>query len=150
MGVATVGTLNGFGTDFRGFTARQSDGSHYATKWFTAGFMPVVPLARYQLIIGSSESSANEWKTDYEELGRTPLRWQEIAVTYVGWWLVMPVVVLGPLLVAYALGVGRDGGPRPSSSTWACLLVSFGLVWLIGAPIGMSVITRRRRRMPIA
>lgn len=49
-----MSTLNGIGTTYLGYSHRNRDGSHFATKWFVLWGLSVIPLGRYRLTVGDT------------------------------------------------------------------------------------------------
>ncbi len=63
---------------------------HYATRWFTLFFLPIVPLGRYYVRKVGTMS--------YQIFASMPLSTREIIWTYLLYWIVFPVVI-GILIV---------------------------------------------------
>ncbi|MFE3934924.1 hypothetical protein ACFXPJ_14325 [Streptomyces goshikiensis] len=144
-----MSTWNGIGTKYLGFSRRQPDGSHHATEWFVISYMPVVPLRRYRLVVGTTEYTpgavgGSTSTTAYRVLGRSPVRVLDVLATYLAWWIVGPALVLGPffLMARAAPAVGRGAG------VWCGVIVIGGLVWIVGLPLLLVSRSRRWRDLP--
>jgi Hsp70 protein len=87
-----MGTVNGVGTFFYGADDPRPDGSRIATAFVVFFFFPLIPLRtqriRKHAVTGSS--------MQIEVVEDLPLRWSQIARTYVRVWLGVPLVCLGP------------------------------------------------------
>ncbi|MFG2621408.1 hypothetical protein ACGFXC_27715 [Streptomyces sp. NPDC048507] len=144
-----MSTWNGIGTKYLGFGRRRPDGSHHATEWFVIGFMPVVPLRRYRLVVGATRyvpgaAGGGTSTTAYHVLERTRLRVPDVLATYLAWWVAGPALVLGPffLLARLAPDAGRG------SAFWSGVVVIGGLVWVVGLPVLLVSRSRRWRGLP--
>ena len=85
--------VNGIGTTWLGQTGRQGD-ECYATEWFTLLFAPLVPIKRCRLKLLPHHRGTG---FSYRELERTPLVGREILGTLAFSWLLVPLLLIGPL-----------------------------------------------------
>ncbi|MFE1754458.1 hypothetical protein [Streptomyces anandii] len=143
-----MSTWNGIGTKYLGFGDRNRDGSHHATEWFVLFDLPVVPLRRHRLTVGASvyvpSGNGGRTITRYTVHEETPLRGGEIARTYLVWWLVGPLIAVGPAaLLLWSVSDKQDGG----FGFWAFVL-AVSVAWVVGAATVMSAVNRRRRGLP--
>ncbi|MEV6637781.1 hypothetical protein AB0M54_44340 [Actinoplanes sp. NPDC051470] len=136
-GQPVLTTYNGFGSGLRGFTRVDGSGRCFATRWLLALYLPVFPLTRYYL----SEHPLDPLdaaRHSYIVLGRYQIdgesrpRAAEILRTYAFWWLIVPLVGPGPLLL-----VGRHlhgvADTMSTAQTWMSiagfLLWPFLVIW---------------------
>jgi len=147
-------TLFGFGTALRGYTRRQPDGSHHATQWVVAAAFPLIPLRRYQLVAGKA-AAATRWSgptsttitsKNHKIVTQTRLRMLEVLLTYLTWWVIGPIVVLGPA-VADAWP-RRDTQVVDTHSHWADAGSLFATFWLFFGAFILCWICNRLRRLP--
>ncbi|MFF9409486.1 hypothetical protein ACF1B0_28795 [Streptomyces anandii] len=143
-----MSTWNGIGTKYLGFGDRNRDGSHHATEWFVLFDLPVVPLRRHRLTVGArvydSAGNGTRVTTRYTVHEETPLRGGEIARTYLVWWLVGPLIAVGPAaLLLWSLRDKQDGG----FGFWMFVLF-VSVAWVMGAATVMVASGRRRRGLP--
>jgi hypothetical protein len=118
MGAHSMSTINGFGT-LRYDWAYHPDGTAEATEWLVAGFLPVVPLKRERFRVQSVDPDASSpsdialsvlgfnkgFASQFEVLGRVPLRLAGVLKTYFFGYVVTPLLLVGvPLFLAI---VGR-------------------------------------------
>jgi hypothetical protein len=99
--VPSLGTENGIGTTLLHNSRPDAGGRFFATRWLMI-VLPIAPLGRYYLRQGRSYDSGGLFTvrstTEYEFHGRSRLRVSEVVRTYVFWWLVLPVVFVGPII----------------------------------------------------
>src|SRR5262245_56713815 len=87
--------INGVGTTWLGPTGRDEQDRCYATLWFTFLYAPLVPIHRCRLQLLPHESGTG---FTYAELERTPLSGREVASTLLFSWLLVPLLLAGPLV----------------------------------------------------
>ncbi|MFF2514757.1 hypothetical protein [Streptomyces sp. NPDC058086] len=143
-----MSTWNGIGTKYLGYGYRNRDGSHHATQWAVLFDMPVIPLRRHRLTVGSTVFKAtgngSRSVTQYTVHEETPLEGREIARTYLIWWLLGPLVAGGPAaLLLWSVSDKQDGG----FGFWAFVLGT-SAAWVIGVLAAMSTYNRRSRGLP--
>lgn len=90
--------INGTGTTLLGISPMDSSGVATATRWITFLYLPVVPLARYRVHFLPNKGRG----FSYQELERLGLNGREILTTYLFFWLVIPLVLLAPFVLAIA------------------------------------------------
>lgn len=120
-----MSTINGFGTKFYGWR-HFPDGTSTATRWVSFFYIPVVPLARMKLRVLTDFQSENffpkpaeaprdsilplvksGWFTledHYQMVQKLSLSGGEIFKTYVRTFVLMPLAMLWPLSVLFAVG----------------------------------------------
>ncbi|MBN2497351.1 MAG: hypothetical protein JXR96_22360 [Deltaproteobacteria bacterium] len=131
--------LNGFGIELLDFHAHEPDGSFLATRWLTAGFLPIGPVSRVR--IRSLSERLRLWipfvlsvsGTDFEILERLPVDRSRSLRVYLFHYLVFLPLAVGPvagLFFCYVLA-------RPDLSAlaiWgllgACLAWGILMVWM--------------------
>ena len=86
-----VARLEGFGTAFLGVKRDPRRSYHTATVWVTFFYAPILPLRRYRVKFGEDGA--------YTLMKRTPLSFAEVLECYVWCWMILPVVLLGPLFL---------------------------------------------------
>src|SRR5436305_8458943 len=95
-----MSTYQGCGTNYLGFSARDSKGCNYATKWFVLFNLPIIPFARYYLEIGdvtSSSLGATFSTTRYYTIyHKTRINFLEILATYFYIYIVLPLCAFVP------------------------------------------------------
>ena len=143
-----MSTWNGIGTTYLGFGYRNRDGSHYATQWAVVFGLPVIPLRRHRLTVGfrlyTPLGTGSTTVTRYTVHEETPLNGRETVRTYLDWWLLGPLVVLGPpALLLWSVSGKQDGG----FGFWAFVL-GLSIAWVIGTAAGLETYHRRRRGLP--
>lgn len=102
-----MGTLNGIGTRFMGYSAPENDGSVFVTMWFTFVYLPIIPLGRNK-ILRNPNTKSNQFQ--YTILKREKLLAKEVLSTYLWSLVVLPLWILGPgfLLNAFGLLDSKD------------------------------------------
>lgn len=117
-------------------------GRFFATRWFML-LLPIVPLGRYhvrrlgQHDIGGVASVGTV--TQYQVLGRSRLRLPEILRTYLMFWIVMPAMFVGPIV----LGVVLDDDP----SGELMLMLGGGVsILMVGVFLAGFMVWRERLR----
>ncbi|MFE7464553.1 hypothetical protein ACFU6R_10645 [Streptomyces sp. NPDC057499] len=128
-----LGTFNGFGRTMLGKTKPDAAGACFATRWFTMLMLPIRPLGRYYIKEGETVSAsagrgASTSTTEYVFLGEADLRASEVIQTYLFFWIVIPLVVAGPVTV---FGLNSDAYSREHPLLF--------LVLLFGIPIGCMI-----------
>ena len=91
-------TYGGMGWRLLHNTRPDADGRLFATRWLIV-LLPIVPLGRYHVRRGRISSTGREFTIEYRFFGRSPLRPVEVIRTYVYFWVVVPVLFLGPIFV---------------------------------------------------
>jgi hypothetical protein len=123
-----MGTFQGFGTDYRGWSEKYSDGSNTATLWVVMLWLPVVPRFRDTVVVLRQRAQgATSLTTTYSILKREPVRIGEVLRTYVMWWLVLPL----PLVFAFVVALNASEAAVPclvltSSSVFAMIILMAG------------------------
>ncbi|WP_434444479.1 hypothetical protein [Lentzea sp. E54] len=101
-----LGTGQGIGFTLLHNTRPDEHGRFFATRWFMLLF-PVVPLGRYHVRLAGETTGGGftsvSVTTAYQLLGRSRLRPVEILRTYLMFWVVMPVMFVGPIIAGIAL-----------------------------------------------
>ncbi len=116
--------INGIGTTYLGVTGRAGQHCH-ATLWLTFLYLPVVPFARHQLELLPHKGSGYSIRV----LGRGALSVPEVAKTYLFGWVIFPIVLLAPLVVA--IREVRTALRIPDSLETG--IIAGGILWLIVA-----------------
>ncbi|MEV8477908.1 hypothetical protein [Streptomyces sp. NPDC051173] len=145
-----MSTWNGIGTKFLGYSRVRPDGTHHATEWFVLNFMPVIPLRRYRLKVGATtytpgSISGSTSATSFELFGRTRLKLLEVLATYIAWWIIGPGIAASPFLLMSCIDTDFGRG----SSLWRGVVVIAGLLWVVGAPMTLIMVTNRVRKLPL-
>src|SRR5262245_45379388 len=87
-----MSTINGIGTFFHGADEPRPDGSRIATEFVVLFFFPLIPIRtrriRKHAVTGSSMR--------IEVVEELPLRWSQIARTYLRVWLGVPLICYAP------------------------------------------------------
>lgn len=121
-----LSTYNALGTMLLHNSHVDEKGGSFATCWFMV-ILPVVPIGRYYVRqTGYADDSglfSTRTTTRYEIAGRTRVRGIEVILTYLAWWIVVPVAFLGPII--YAVGREEENAPLYG------MLVSVGLFFLL-------------------
>ncbi|MFD8597851.1 hypothetical protein ACFV1L_22880 [Kitasatospora sp. NPDC059646] len=112
-----LGTFNGFGRTMLGRTRVDADGACFATRWFTAAMLPIVPLGRYYLKVGETvdvagRGGASTSTTQYLFLGEARLRPSEILRTYLFFWVLVPLLTALPVTL-FALNADAFSHEHP-------------------------------------
>jgi hypothetical protein len=116
--------INGIGTMWLGASGR--DGNEcYATLWFTFIFGPLIPIRRARLGLLPHQGAG----FSYRELERTSLNGREILSTLLFSWLLVPVCLFAPTVIAIA-EVRRAAGIPDS---WETPLIVAAIVWMVVA-----------------
>jgi hypothetical protein len=153
-----MSTLNGIGTRYLGWQHRE-DGTAKVTVWFTILFMPIFPLhtcvARIvndpdkeptlsgkQVLAGVSPHK--ELHDEYEVLESGGVDWSAAAKTYLWAWLIYPLVIIGPVVVAYAVVLSFR--PRFKDTEWEIWALSVpAFLWLGYALAFLATLFHRSR-----
>ncbi len=95
-----MSTIQGCGTKFLGFSSRDEKGCNFATKWFVLFYWPIIPLKRYYLEIGGSNSSSAgvtfTTSRSYTIFKTTRVHFLEVLMTYLYIYIVLPVCAVCP------------------------------------------------------
>jgi hypothetical protein len=151
-----LGSYNGCGLGFKGFTRTDSRGGCFATRWIMVLGLPLIPLDRYYVTEqGSSTFNAGNYSrttTRYLIHGRSRLSAEEIVRTYLFQWLLGPAIVVVPVILwlSHADEIVGETTDSVSGARLALLIGGF-LIWLIGSIIGLAFLTTtyRRRWAPV-
>lgn len=126
----SLGTANAMGTMLLHNSRPDGSGRFFATQWLMI-LLPVAPLGRYYVrqgkITDQSGILSTHITTEYEIVGRSPLRAIEIIRTYLYFWLALPAVFVGPILASIAL----DNNPSNEDAQFWGMLVSVTLTLLL-------------------
>lgn len=110
-----VGQGNGF--MLLANTRPDGEGRYFATRWFMLLF-PLVPLGRYHVRqLGQHDTggvASVGTTTEYQLLGRSRLRLVEVLRTYLMFWVVMPVMFVGPIVLGVVLDDDANGEFMPA------------------------------------
>ena len=158
-----MGTINGFGTGFRGWR-HHPDGSSTATSWILAGFIPVLPLRRYRLRMltdfgkesfGTPDQVAGalvgslSWSDPVAIEGRLPLSWSEIGMTYLRAYVLVPLLCLWPFGVfALAMAILRSMQGDELARLPEAWIKGFIVLTCVNAVLVLLVAARRMRGYP--
>ncbi|MFE7531209.1 hypothetical protein ACFU7Y_36690 [Kitasatospora sp. NPDC057542] len=128
-----LGTFNGFGRTMLGKTRVDAAGACFATRWFTMLMLPIRPLGRYYVKEGetvsvSGRAGASTDTTEYVFLGEAELRASEVIRTYLFCWVVVPLVVAGPVTL---FGINADAFSRAHPVWFLVLLLGLPVVGII-------------------
>ncbi|MFJ7493044.1 hypothetical protein ACIQZB_17665 [Streptomyces sp. NPDC097727] len=128
-----LGTFNGFGRTMLGKTRPDAEGACFATHWFTMVMLPIRPLGRYYVKEGETVEvpggrGASTSTTQYLFLGEAELRMSEVIRTYLFCWVVVPLVVAGPVTL---FGLNGDAFSRSHPILFLVLLIVIPIVCLI-------------------
>ena len=145
-----MATINGTGTLYWGWR-HSADGTAIATRWFAILWMPIIPLYRQRVRVLTNFETGQPTHpaglgvvelTDYEDLGRLPLSFSEVAVTMAKTYLGLPLILLGPLAVtglfmllvakvSQVLTGDRNVGNEtiPMIFTGIAMLAIFNFIW---------------------
>jgi len=156
-----MSTVNGWGTMFYGWRHAQGMAST-ATRWFTAFYLPVVPLSRYSLTattdfdrerLTASPSEVVLAMVGYASRTETfamdaklPLNPSEILVTYLKAYVTLPLLMAWPWLLA-ALGRQMFGvHPEWEDTAWfmPAIIVFVGVALINAIVVPMWAIQRAR------
>ena len=137
-----MSTTAGFGTKYLGFSKRRPDGTHTATEWAVA-ILPVWPLRRHQLVVGMTSGQYHRgtisYVTPYRIVASTRLRPLEILATYLTWWVLVPGIAVGPIVLLNLSGSQAKDGFGPNL---------LAILWLIFVPAGIERLARQVRQLP--
>ena len=158
-----MGTINGFGTGFRGWQ-HHADGSSTAPSWFLCGVLPVVPLRRYRLRtltdfenesfgtpaqVAVAAMGAFSWSDPVAIEARLPLSWREIGMTYFRAYVLVPLLCLWPFgVLAIAMAILRSVRGEPLAKlpdAWVKVLIGVIMANFVAV---LLVAARRMRGYP--
>jgi hypothetical protein len=126
-------TVNGFGAGLYSWSLPDAEGRQFATRWLCASGIPLLPTARYLVTKGGTQHGFRRESTSYAIHGRAHLRAREILSTYAYFWLLVPGIFLGPLILFIVFT-----GPALAIIWFFIALVLF-LVWAsMAASIGRA------------
>lgn len=111
-----MSTENGTGTRLISVTRRNEKGQNYRVLFSVWMNMPIKPLERHLIgnyTLTSVSSKGREFRTEYsyQDLGTSPLKFHEVLFVYLLYWVVMPVVGLGPAIIVFEALPSSDAGP---------------------------------------
>jgi hypothetical protein len=142
----SIGTIYGFGSRIVGRTPRGTDGLQFGTLWVFAFGLPIYPRCRLLFSTGESEESVEGvvvvQHTDYHVAGATPLVPIELVKTCVYRWLLVPLVLLGPV-VLYLAATDAIADVLGTSLPAIMLFVALPLGWLLGGAFLIDGLHRR-------
>jgi hypothetical protein len=131
--------VNGFGIELLDFHDRQEDGSFFATRWITVGFLPVGPIGRVR--VRSIKERVRLWipfvvtatDTYFDTLESLPVDRSRSLRVYLFYYLVFLPLAVGPLL-GLLLWLVLARPDLSAGLIWGligvCLLWGVGLVWV--------------------
>lgn len=131
-----MGTINGIGTRFLGYSPIDQNRCCYVTEWITFFYLPVVPLTRMK--IERALTKPNEFK--YRIIEKSKLQFIQIIKTYFFGWLLFPVLLFTPLILCVRSIADKIGIPKakflglanPDSSFGVYeFMIIFGIIWFI-------------------
>lgn len=115
--------LNGIGTTLLGVSDMDENGVAIATMWFTFLFLPIIPLARYQVqFLPHAGSGAS-----FDILRQDKLVFKEVLKTYLSGWILAPALILGPIILA----VRQNWEKLELPEGWYTPYVIFAIAWFI-------------------
>ena len=142
----SIGTIYGFGSKIIGRTPRNAEGLQFGTLWAFAFGLPLYPRCRLLFSTGHSESSVSGavvvQHTDYHVAGATPFVPVELVKTYLYRWLLVPLVLLGPVAL-YVLETDAIADVLGTSLPAVMLFVALPLVWVVGGAFLLDGLHRR-------
>jgi hypothetical protein len=146
-----LGTFNGIGCGFKGFTRTDPQGSCFATHWFMVVYLPLIPLGRYYLTQGGTTDENygfySHSVTRYTIHGRSRLRATEILCTYVYQWVLAPAFVIVPIVLWLNHADQISGETSDDVSGWRiALLIGVFLIWLLGSIFALAFLMLKYRR----
>ena len=131
----SIGTIYGFGTRIIGRTPPDPEGLQFGTLWVFILGLPIVPRCRLRFSTGRSEAAVSGavvvQHTDYHVAGATPFVPLEIAKSYVYRWILVPLLLLGPVAV-YLANTDGIADVLGTSLPAVLLFVALPLAWIIG------------------
>ncbi len=97
--------INGSGITLLGFSEVKSDGSCFATYWFTFVYLPIFPLSRINLIREITKPVFFECRV----ISKTKLVAEEILKTYLYGWFLFPLLIFGIPIFFFIVGNSNFG-----------------------------------------
>ncbi len=122
--------IHGIGTTLLGVSEQDSENCATATQWFTVLHLPVLPLTRLHVQFLPHTGSG----FSYAVLNRESPRRAEVLTTYFFGWIVMPLLVLGPLIPAVS-EVWQALGLPPDLQNY---YMGFAILWFIIAVLKLD------------
>jgi hypothetical protein len=142
----SIGTIYGFGTRIIGRSPPDPEGLQTGTLWVFVLGLPILPLCRLLFATGRSEASVSGTvvvqHTDYHVAGATPFVPLEIAKTYLYRWILVPLVLLGPVAV-YVANTDGIADLLGTSLPAVLLFVALPLAWMIGGAFLLDSLHQR-------
>jgi len=142
----SIGTIYGFGTRIVGRTPRDAEGLQFGTLWVFAFGLPILPRCRLLFSTGTSEESVEGvivmQHTDYHVAGATPFVPLELVKTCLYRWLLVPLVLLGPVPL-YLAATDAIADVLGNSLPAVLLFVAVPLAWMIGGAFLIDGLHRR-------
>ncbi|MCB9422203.1 MAG: hypothetical protein H6667_20540 [Ardenticatenaceae bacterium] len=117
--------LNGIGLTFLGIAPMDENNETTTTRWFTFLFLPILPLGRSRIRFLPHKGTG----FSYVELGREPIVWREVALTYLFGWIIFPALIFWPLVLAVKEVWTGLNLPQMLYTPF----IIFAIVWLIAA-----------------
>lgn len=117
--------INGIGTTFLGISEPDENGIATATNWFTFIFLPIFPATRVRVRflehIGDGYS--------YEIISYEKLVLKEIFKTYLYGWILYPLIIAFPAIVAVKEVWQLLGLPKSIQIPYIILALIWAIVW---------------------
>jgi hypothetical protein len=142
----SIGTIYGCGSKIIGRTPRNAAGLQFGTLWVLAFGLPLYPRCRLLFATGSTEAAVSGavvvQHTDYHVAGATPFVPIEIVKSYVYRWVVVPLLLFGPV-VLYLGNTDAIADVLGSSLPAIVLFVVLPFAWAVGGAFLIDSIHRR-------
>lgn len=90
--------FNGVGTTYYGNRDPEPDGSYITTEWLVVGYVPLLPLRSFRVLLTEEAHYAVYRSSARYETRRVPLCWRQVGNTYL-----VAVGILGGLVGFFAL-----------------------------------------------
>lgn len=156
-----MSTVNGWGTMFYGWR-HAPDAPSTATRWFTAFYLPVLPLSRHRLTattdfdrehLAASPSDValamvgNASRTDTFAMdAKLPLNLPEVLMTYLKAYVALPLLMAWPWLLAVLARQMFGVHPEWEEKAWfmPAIIVFVGVALINAIVVPMWAIQRAR------
>jgi hypothetical protein len=107
-----MSTLNGIGIRFNRVSRPDNKGHVKATMWVTFLYLPIIPLWKAEVI---RENSLPLREFKYRVIHKLPLDVKEILITYLYGWILIPILMFGPIVFIMPEVTESLGIPSPPS-----------------------------------
>jgi hypothetical protein len=120
-----LGTVNGIGTTLLRYRAWDDTGNYVATRWFTIGGVPILPLSRHVVRPLERVQGISRQTYRFDIVSKEPMDWAEVAVT---WGIALAGAAPPLYLFTHMREMNRWVGDGPAMLMGLASLILFGFL----------------------